>query len=171
MPRWVRSIRDDSGLNGENVPKILIVDDHDVVRQGVRSILQRSRPDWEISGEAASGEEAITAERYLHPDVIVMDITMPSMNGLEASRAIVRTGSTAQVLILTMHEYDQLSGDVQRAGARGYVQKSQAGRDLVRAIDVLLGGGTFFGNPVERRSDADEKQTPGVHEFRSVCWA
>lgn len=155
---------------GENVPKILIVDDHDVVRQGVRSILQRSRPDWDISGEAASGNEAIAAEQNLHPDVIVMDITMPSMNGLDASREIVRTGSKTRVLIFTMHEYDQLTDDVSRAGARGYVQKSQAGRDLVRAIEELLGGGTFFGNPVDRRTDARTKQKPEAHQFRALCW-
>lgn len=103
--------------------------------------------------------------------MIVMNVRMTSeMNRLDASRATVRTGSKARVLIFTMHEYDQLTDDVRRAGARGYVQKSQAGRDLVRAIEELLGGGTFFGNPVELRPEARSKKTPSPHQFRALCW-
>jgi DNA-binding NarL/FixJ family response regulator len=133
--------------------KILIVDDHDVVRQGVRSIISKARPEWEICGEAADGEQAVRAVADLKPDVVVLDVTMPVMNGLEASSRIVRSGGPCRVLILTMHESERLAADVQLVGAHGYVQKSQAGRDLIRAIDVLLAGGTFFGSELDQKRD------------------
>lgn len=152
------------------MPRILIVDDHDVVRQGVRSILQRSRPDWEICGEATNGVEAAEAAEKLDPDVLILDITMPVMNGLDASRAIVNKGLHSRVLIFTMHEYDQLVDDVKRSGAQGYVQKSQAGRDLVRAIEELLAGGTFFGNPAETPSKESKGPNRGLFEFRALYW-
>ncbi|HET9401356.1 MAG TPA: response regulator transcription factor [Candidatus Acidoferrales bacterium] len=153
------------------MPKILIVDDHDVVRQGVRSILQRLRPDWEICGEATNGREATEAAEKFEPDILVLDITMPVMNGLEASRAIMKRGLHSRVLIFTMHEYDRLVDDVKRSGAQGYVQKSQAGRDLIRAIEALLAGGTFFGNPAEATLKESKKPSNGVSEFRALCWA
>jgi DNA-binding NarL/FixJ family response regulator len=125
--------------------RILIVDDHDVVRQGVRSIIAKARPEWIICGEASDGEQAVRGAADLKPDVVVLDVTMPVMNGLEAASRIVRSAANCRVLILTMHESERLCADVQAVGAHGYVQKSQAGRDLVRAIDQLLAGGTFFG--------------------------
>jgi DNA-binding NarL/FixJ family response regulator len=122
----------------------LIVDDHEVVRKGVRSVLQRSRPEWEICGEATDGHEAIQAAQHLKPDVVILDVTMPNMNGLEATPKIVKL-SKSRVLIFTMHESERIANEVRAAGAHGYVQKSQAGRDLVIAIDSILAGGTFFG--------------------------
>jgi DNA-binding NarL/FixJ family response regulator len=129
--------------------RILIVDDHDVVRQGVRSIIAKARPEWVICSEASDGEQAVKAVVDLKPDVVVLDVTMPVMNGLEAASRIVRLVGDCRVLILTMHESERLCADVQAVGAHGYVQKSQAGRDLVRAIDQLLAGGTFFGLEVK----------------------
>ena len=137
--------------------KILIVDDHDVVRQGVRSIIAKARPEWEICGEAADGEQAVKAVMDLKPDVVVLDVTMPVMNGLEASSRIVRLTGRCRVLILTMHESERLAADVQLVGAHGYVQKSQAGRDLIRAIDLLLAGGTFFGSELEEQREKREE--------------
>jgi DNA-binding NarL/FixJ family response regulator len=127
--------------------RILIADDHEIVREGLISLLGRARPEWQICGEASSGEQAIQTTRRLQPDLVVMDITMPGMNGLEASSRMRTLGMSCPVLIFTMHESDRLMTDVRRSGAQGYVLKSQAGRDLVRAIDTLLAGGTFFGGP------------------------
>jgi DNA-binding NarL/FixJ family response regulator len=126
--------------------RILIADDHEIVREGMISLLAKSRPDWQIRAEATNGEKAIHAIRQLHPDLVVMDITMPGMNGLEASSRLRTLGMNCPVLIFTMHDSDRLITDVRSSGAQGYVLKSQAGRDL-RAIDTLLSGGTFFGAP------------------------
>lgn len=125
-------------------PRILIVDDHEVVRQGVRTIL-RARPEWEVCGEAVNGREAVELAGKQDPDVIIMDITMPEMSGIEATQEITRLGLRPAVLIFTMHESRSLAEVVQQAGARGLVLKSRAARDLIEALDTLMGGGTFFG--------------------------
>jgi len=125
--------------------KILIVDDHVVVRQGLRSLLN-ARPDWEICGEAAAGEEAIHAVTNLKPDVVILDVTMPGMSGLEAASRIVALGTATRILIFTMHESLRMAVDVREAGAHGFVQKSQAARDLILAVERVLAGGTFFGD-------------------------
>lgn len=124
--------------------KILIVDDHDVVRQGLRSLLT-ARPDWEICGEAAAGEEAVQSVANLKPDVVILDITMPGMSGLEAASRIIALGTGTRILIFTMHESPRMAIDVREAGAHGFVQKSQAARDLILAVERLLAGSTFFG--------------------------
>jgi DNA-binding NarL/FixJ family response regulator len=127
-------------------PKVLIVDDHEIVREGIRRLLTRSRPDWEICGEATNGKQAIDNVKTLKPDVVVLDITMPGMSGLEAVPHIVKLGLGCRILIFTMHDSNRLSGEIRDAGAHGYVQKSQAARDLVAAVECLLQGGTFFGD-------------------------
>ncbi len=126
--------------------RILIVDDHDVVRRGIYAILLKSRPGWEICGEATNGKEAIDAVAALRPDVLILDITMPVMSGLEAASHIARLGLPCRVLIFTMHESESLTADVRKAGAHGCVQKSRAARDLILAIEALLDGKTFFGS-------------------------
>jgi DNA-binding NarL/FixJ family response regulator len=133
--------------------RILIADDHYVVRQGVRSILT-ARPEWEVCGEAASGQEAVEAAMTQRPDVIIMDITMPGMSGLEASRRISGMGLGTAVVVLTMHEFAALSKDLRHAGAMGYVQKARAGRDLIHAIDAVLHGHTFFDPPAKPEPSA-----------------
>ena len=124
--------------------RILIVDDHEIVREGVRTLFDRSRPEWTICGEATNGEEAIEAVRIFEPDIIVLDITMPKMSGLEAASKIAKLGLGCRVLMFTMHDSGRLSVEVRQAEAQCLVLKSQATRDLVRAIDHLLAGGTFF---------------------------
>lgn len=116
--------------------RILIADDHDVVRQGVRAILE-GRAGWVVCGEASTGREAVAKAIALQPDVVVLDISMPELNGLEATRQIRRAVS-AKILILTMHESDQVVSEVLDAGAHGYVLKTDAGRTLVEAILALL---------------------------------
>jgi DNA-binding NarL/FixJ family response regulator len=132
--------------------KILIVDDHEVLREGVRTLINRERPQWEICGEARSAQEAVEACRKLQPNVTVLDITMPGMSGLEVASSIFDLGS--RVLMFTMHESDHLSAEVSQAGAQGYVLKSQAGKDLIRGIERILGGGTFFGSEPEPQGNA-----------------
>src|ERR1700704_3609030 len=124
--------------------RILLVDDHEIVREGIRTLITRSRPDWEICGEARDGEEALEAARILKPDVVILDITMPKMSGLEAAPQIAKLGLGCRVLMFTMHDSERLSNEVRQAEAQGLVLKSQAARDLVRAVDRLIDGGTFF---------------------------
>jgi DNA-binding NarL/FixJ family response regulator len=134
--------------------RIFIVDDHEVVREGIRTLILRARPQWEVCGEATNAREGIERARTLKPDLTVLDITMPGMSGLEAASMIFATGSL--VLMFTMHEFDHLAAEVAQAGAQGFVIKSQAGKDLINAIERLLGGGTFFGsnsNPQENMPD------------------
>ena len=124
--------------------KVLIVDDHEIVREGIRRLLTRSRPEWEILGEATDGKQAIEPVQKLQPDVVVLDVTMPGMSGLEAASHIAKLRPVCRILIFTMHDSDRLSAEVRSVGAHGYVQKSQASRDLVDAMETLLQGGTFF---------------------------
>ena len=124
--------------------RILLVDDHEIVREGIRTLITRSRPDWVICGEARDGEEALEAVRTLKPDVVILDITMPKMSGLEAAPRIARLGLGCRVLMFTMHDSDMLAREVRQAEAQGLVLKSQAARDLIRAVERLLHGGTFF---------------------------
>jgi DNA-binding NarL/FixJ family response regulator len=116
--------------------RILVVDDHAVVRRGVRSLLE-SRPDWEVAGEAATGREAVEQARLLQPDVIVMDLSLPELNGLEATRQIAKESPRSEVLVLTMHHSEELARDVLQAGARGYVLKSDADQCLIAAVERL----------------------------------
>lgn len=125
---------------------ILVVDDHEIVREGVRSLLAVCRPDWNIL-EADGGAQAVETIHGNPPDLVVMDITMPDASGLQITSRLRKSGFNRPVLIFTMHESAALTGETKNAGAQGYVLKSQATQDLVRAIDILLAGGTFFGAP------------------------
>lgn len=123
--------------------KVLVADDHEVVRKGLRSILEE-QPGWEVAGEASDGREAVDKARALRPDVSVVDVAMPGLNGLEATRQMLRHDPETKVLILTMHESDPLIREVLDAGARGYLLKSDASRDLVSAVDAIRRNKTYF---------------------------
>jgi len=123
--------------------RILLADDHEVVRAGLRALLEE-QSGWEVVAEAVDGRDAVEKATKLKPDVVVIDIAMPSLNGLEAVRQIVKTLPNAKVLVLTMYDSDPLIQQVLQAGARGYLLKSDAGRDLVSAIDALRRNKTFF---------------------------
>lgn len=123
--------------------KILIADDHEVVRQGVRTIIE-SQADWTVVAEAQNGADAVSRALELKPDIALLDITMPELNGLEAAKQILKQLPETQVLILTMHESDELVREVLAAGARGYVLKTDARRDLVNAVRSLSEGRPFF---------------------------
>jgi DNA-binding NarL/FixJ family response regulator len=123
--------------------RILLADDHEVVRAGLRALLEE-QSGWEVVAEAADGRDAVEKASKLKPDVVVIDIAMPSLNGLEAVRQIVKAVPNTKVLVLTMYDSDPLIQQVLQAGARGYLLKSDAGRDLVSAIDALRRNKTFF---------------------------
>lgn len=123
--------------------RVLVADDHEIVRKGLRSIVEE-QPGWEVAGEACDGREAVDKARTLRPDVAVIDVSMPGLNGLEATRQMLRNDAESKVLILTMHESDPLIREVLDAGARGYLLKSDASRDLVTAVDAIRRNKTYF---------------------------
>ena len=127
--------------------RILVADDHEVVRRGVRGLLE-AHAGWQVCEEAVDGREAVEKARKSSPDVAILDIGMPGLNGLEAARQIRKVCPRSEVLILTMHESEQVVQEVLAAGARGYVLKSDAGRDLVAAVESLSHHRTFFTSSV-----------------------
>jgi len=132
----------------KNVPtRILIADDHDIVRQGICAIIA-GHQGVEVCGEAADGREAIARARDLKPDIIVIDIAMPLLNGLAATKQITRDFPWIKVLVLSMYDSEQVVHDVLEAGAFGYLLKSDAGRDLITALDALQHDRPFFTNKV-----------------------
>lgn len=135
--------------------RILVVDDHQIVREGVRSLISTIRPDWAIL-EAADGTEATKLIQKESPDLLVMDITMPGVSGLEVASRLRKAGFDRPILMFTMHKSERLATDAREAGAQGYVLKSQAVEDLIRAIDALLAGGTFFGEPSLQKGKPDK---------------
>ena len=123
--------------------RILIADDHALVRRGICATLA-DEPAWRVVGEAENGQQAVELAASLRPDVAVLDVTMPTLNGLDATRAILAANPEVRVLILTVHESEQLIREVFRAGARGYMLKSDAGADLVAAVTALIRGRMYF---------------------------
>ena len=116
--------------------RILVVDDHAVVRRGVRSLLE-SHEGWVVCGEATTGRDAVEQSRRLRPDVVVMDLSLPELNGLDATRQILKDAPETDVLVLTMYQSEQLARDMLQAGARGYVVKSDADEQLIAAVESL----------------------------------
>jgi len=123
--------------------RILLADDHEVVRRGMRVLLE-ARPGWQVCDEAIDGREAVEKAAHHKPDVVILDIGMPVLNGLDAARQIRKDLPSTEVLILTMHESEQVVREVIAAGARGYVLKTDAGRALVKAVEALAQHKTFF---------------------------
>jgi DNA-binding NarL/FixJ family response regulator len=151
--------------------RILIVDDHEVLREGLKALLAKLRPDWDICGEATDGDQAIQSVQDLKPDLVILDITMPRMSGLEASSRMRKLGLNIPILIFTTHQSDRLETEVRQAGAQGFVLKSQAARDLVHAVDTILAGGTFFGAPPKAAPAGGDKPNPGILFFRGFALA
>jgi DNA-binding NarL/FixJ family response regulator len=127
--------------------RILVADDHSIVRRGVRALLE-THPGWKVCGEAATGSEAVSQVQRLKPDVAVVDITMPDLNGFEATQQIREASPQTEVLILTMHESEQTLRGVLDAGARGYVLKSDLDLSLVAAVESLLRHKPFFSSRI-----------------------
>jgi DNA-binding NarL/FixJ family response regulator len=129
--------------------RFLLADDHQVVRQGLRSILE-AQHDCQVVAEAADGRRAVALTKELNPDIAILDITMPALNGLDAMRQILKSRPKTKVLILTMHGSDSVITEALEAGARGYIMKSDAGRDLVDAIESLGRNKTYFTSRVSQ---------------------
>jgi DNA-binding NarL/FixJ family response regulator len=127
--------------------RILIADDHELARSGIRTVLE-SRPGWEICAEARDGREAVECACRLKPDIFVLDIGMPNLNGLDAARQILAAIPGARILILTIHDSAQVVREVLAAGALGFILKSDAGRDLITAVEALQNHRSFFTSKV-----------------------
>ena len=129
------------------VLRILVADDHEIVRRGMCALL-KDHAGWEVCGEARDGREAVEKANQLKPEIVILDFAMPNLNGLEATRQILHHLPGSQVLVLTMYESEQVVHEVLEAGARGYVLKSDAGRDLISAVEALQQKKTFFTSKV-----------------------
>ncbi len=134
--------------------RVLVADDHLLLREGIRSLLAKV-PDIEIVGEAGDGEEAVAKAEQLKPDVVLMDITMPRLGGLEASRLIRQKEPNTRVLILTMHETDQYLRGMLEAGVSGYLLKTTATSDLILAIRAVHQGDVYLYPSIARMLVAD----------------
>ena len=130
--------------------RILLADDHAILRHGLRAMLG-STPGFEVVGEAATGEEAVTQSAELHPDVVLMDIQMPGLNGIEATRRVVERDPDAGVVILTMFRDDDSVFAAMRAGARGYVLKDAGGEEVLRVVRAVANGEAHFGPEIAKR--------------------
>jgi DNA-binding NarL/FixJ family response regulator len=127
--------------------RILIADDHELARNGIRCLLE-THPGWEICAEAKDGREAVEHAARLKPDIFLLDIGMPNLNGLDAARQILAMRPDARILILTIHDSEQVVREVLAAGARGFLLKSDAGRDLISAVEALEQHRAFFTSKV-----------------------
>lgn len=123
--------------------RILIADDHDIVRRGIRSLIE-ARPEWKVCDEAHSGREAVAKAEEKKPDIVILDISMPELNGLEAARRIRKVSPNSEILILSVHYSDQLIKEILDVGVRGFIVKSDSDRDLVVAVETLANHKPFF---------------------------
>jgi DNA-binding NarL/FixJ family response regulator len=141
--------------------RILVADDHDIFRRGLKDLLT-THPGWEIVGEAKTGREAVAFAEQLQPDIVIMDISMPDLNGLDASHRIHKAFPKIGILILTLHFSDELLTKIIEAGARAYIVKSDAVRDVISAVEALMTKRTFF------TAAAADILLPGFSKDRSV---
>ena len=128
--------------------RLLLADDHQIVREGLRELLERS--GFEVVAEAEDGEEALVLARLRHPEVAVLDVSMPRLNGVDCARALLTSDPTVGVVALTVHSDEQQVVKALRAGIRGYVVKTQAAGELVRAIREVHRGGVYLSAPISR---------------------
>lgn len=146
--------------------KILLADDHNVLRKGLRRILEE-QSDLEVVGEASDGREAVNLNNLLRPDIVVMDIAMPLLNGLEATRQIMQRGNEVNVLILSMYSDENYVVQALRAGARGYLLKDTAEEDLINAVRTVAKGQPFFSPKIAKLLLGDSMQrlrTEGMND-------
>jgi len=128
--------------------RVLVVDDHAFIRRGVQSILH-AFPEWELCGEADNGADAVRLSEALKPEVIIMDISMPGLNGIEATRTIHKNHPETKVILLTLHDNDELVRSAFRAGARGYLLKVDAEKELVQALREIVREGAYISPKID----------------------
>jgi DNA-binding NarL/FixJ family response regulator len=142
-----------------NLLRLLIADDHAVVRAGLRALLE-SHKGWEVCAEASDGREAVEKAAKFKPDILILDIGMPLLNGVEAARRIHKALPNCEILILTMHQSDELVQQVVEAGARGYILKDEADRVLLAAVDALRQHKPYFSTRVSDAADGAGPSDP-----------
>jgi DNA-binding NarL/FixJ family response regulator len=130
--------------------RIVVVDDHEVARRGIRSVL-KSDPNLEVVGEAASGEDAIKTVEELHPDIVLLDISLPGISGIDVAPGIRKASPESRIIFVSQHTSVPLARDALRRGAYGYVVKSDAGLDLLPAIEAVYEGRTFVSRSLQAR--------------------
>jgi DNA-binding NarL/FixJ family response regulator len=145
---------------------ILLADDHDVMRRGLRHLVEE-QPGWKVCAEATTGRQAVELAKQHKPDVAVLDITMPELNGLEATRQIRKALPNTEVLIFTMHESEELVRDAFAAGARGYLLKIDAGQDIVAAVEALFRHKLFLSSNVSEAMLDSFLRTKAPEEVQS----
>jgi len=131
------------------MPRVLIVDDHAFIRRGVETILESS-PEWQVCGEASNGNDAVRLATQLTPEVVLMDVTMPGMNGLEATRIIRKEHPNVKVILLTLHESSEVLRSGFRAGASGYLLKADAEEELMKALRIVIGDGSYISPKIDQ---------------------
>jgi DNA-binding NarL/FixJ family response regulator len=144
------------------MPRVLIVDDHAVIRRGVQGILN-AYPEWELCGEADNGQEGVRLAGELRPEVVIMDVSMPGLNGLQATRIIHDSLPETKVLLLTLHSSGEFVRSAFHAGARGYVLKSDAENELVRALNVVVGEGRYVSPGIDARAAREALSAPDMN--------
>ena len=132
-----------------NSLRIMLADDHSLVRRGIRSLLG-ARSEWQVCGEATNGRETIQKVNELKPDMLILDLNMPELNGLEVIRHVHKTSPKVEVLVLTVQDSEQVMRQVLEAGARGYMLKSDAGKELMSAVDAVRSHHLFLSSQVSR---------------------
>lgn len=132
--------------------RILVADDHELVRKGLVSVLQRAHPEWEIVGEAQDGQEAIRLAEELRPNVLIVDLTMPEPNGLKVTERLTESIRGIKVLVLTVHSAEPLRRQLRRAGAAAFLAKSEVPANLVGAVERILAGEPFFASESASRT-------------------
>lgn len=148
--------------------KILVADDHDVVRAGMKALLE-DQPGWQVVAEAGTGRQAVDKAKATTPDVAMLDVTMPELNGLEAARQIKKLLPNTEILILTVHESEQIAAEVLKVGARGYILKSDAGRELVAAVKAVAAHKNYFTSRIAQMvSDSTLKEGTQAIEAEDI---
>lgn len=141
--------------------RVLVAEDHLIVREGLRALLSAA-PDIEVVGEAADGDDAVRVAAELNPDVVVMDLSMPRLNGVDATREIKRRRPRTEIVVLSMHAGDEFVRPAIRAGARGYLLKGSGLSDLVLAIRAVARGETFLSPAIARKADLENAERPSA---------